>query len=90
MVLKLSKIVSFLQFLTIVSKKLNAVIAIYVYVSESSRFALLENDIVIMLWLRVWKILTLEVDKFRQIFAESALSLIFYSSIFCELLLRPQ
>ena len=53
MVLKLSKIVSFLQFLTIVSKKSNAVIAIYVYASESCRFALLENDIVIMLWLRV-------------------------------------
>ena len=45
MVLKLSKIVSFLQFLANFSKKSNAVIAIYVYATESSHFALLENDI---------------------------------------------
>ena len=43
MVVKLSKIVSFLQFLADVSEKPKAVIAIYVYVSESSCFALLEN-----------------------------------------------
>ena len=42
-VVKLSKIVSFLQFLADVSEKPKAVIAIYVYVSESSCFALLEN-----------------------------------------------
>ena len=40
MVLKLSKIVYFLQFFADVSKKSNAVIAIHVYASESSRFAL--------------------------------------------------
>ena len=45
MVLKLSKIVSFLQFFADISKKSKAVIAIYVYASESSRFALLENGI---------------------------------------------
>ena len=45
MVPKLSKIVSFLQFTTDVSKKSKAVIAIYVYATESSRFALLENAI---------------------------------------------
>ena len=45
MVLKLSKIVSFWQFLADVSKKSKAVIALYVYASESSRFALLENGI---------------------------------------------
>ena len=39
MVLKLSKIVSFLQFFA------KAVIAAYVYVFESSRFALSENGI---------------------------------------------
>ena len=45
MVLKLSKILSFLQFFSDVSKKSNAVIAIYIYASESSRFTLLENGI---------------------------------------------
>ena len=35
----------FLQFFADVSKKSKAVIAIYVYASESSRFALLENGI---------------------------------------------
>ena len=45
MVLKLSKIVSFLHFSADVSKKYKAVIAIYVYASESSCFALLENGV---------------------------------------------
>ena len=45
MVLKLSKAVSFLQFFADVSKKSKAVITIYAYASESSRFALLENGI---------------------------------------------
>ena len=45
MVLKLSKIVSFLQFFADISKKSKAVIAIYIYASESSRFTLLENGI---------------------------------------------
>ena len=45
MVFKLSKLVSFLQFFADISKKSKAVIAIYVYASESSRFALLENDV---------------------------------------------
>ena len=36
---------SFLQFFADVSKISNAVIAVYVYASENSRFALLENDI---------------------------------------------
>ena len=41
----LSKIVPFLQFFANVNKKSKAVVAIYVYASESSRFALLENGI---------------------------------------------
>ena len=41
MVLKLSKIFPFLKFF--VDIKSNAVMAIFVYASESSRFALLEN-----------------------------------------------
>ena len=41
MVFKLSKILFFLQFFANVSKKSKAVIAIYLYASESSRFALL-------------------------------------------------
>ena len=41
MVVKLSKIVSFLQFFVDVNKQ----ITIYVYASETSRFALLENGI---------------------------------------------
>ena len=45
MVLKLSKIVSFLHFFANVSNKSKAVIAVYVYAFESSRFALLENGI---------------------------------------------
>ena len=43
MVLKLSKIVSFLQFFADISKTSKVVIAIFVYTSECSRFALLEN-----------------------------------------------
>ena len=45
MVPKLSKIVSFLQFLSDVRKKSKAVIAIHAYASESSPFALSENGI---------------------------------------------
>ena len=45
MVLKLSKIVSFLQFFDDVRKRFKVVIAIYVYASESSRFVLLESSI---------------------------------------------
>ena len=45
MVLKLSKLVSFLQFFAYVNKKVTADIAIYAYASENSRFALLENGI---------------------------------------------
>ena len=45
MVFKLSKIVSFLQLFADVSEKSKAVLAIYVYASESSRFAFLENGI---------------------------------------------
>ena len=44
-VLKLAKTVSFLEILADVSKKCKAVIAIYVYASENSRVALLENGI---------------------------------------------
>ena len=49
MVLKLPKIVSYLQFFADVSKKLKAAIAIYVYASESFRFTLLKIVLVIML-----------------------------------------
>ena len=49
MTLKLLKIVSFLQFFANVSNKFKAAIAIYVYGSESSRFALLKMMLVIML-----------------------------------------
>ena len=42
-VLKLSNIMPYLQFLADVSKKPKAVTAIFVYTSESSCFALLEN-----------------------------------------------
>ena len=45
MVLKLLKIVSFLHFFAAVSIKSKAVIAIYIYASESSSFALLENGV---------------------------------------------
>ena len=45
MVLKLSKIVSFLQLFAYISKTSKAVIAIYVYESESSHFALLGNGV---------------------------------------------
>ena len=40
MVLKLSKVVSFLKFFADVSERSKVVIAIYVYASESSHFAL--------------------------------------------------
>ena len=45
MILELSKIICFLQVFADVSKKPKAVTAIYVYASESSRFALLENGV---------------------------------------------
>ena len=45
MVLKLSNILSFLQFFCWYQQKSKAVIAIYVYASENSRFALLENGV---------------------------------------------
>ena len=45
MVLKLSKIVSFLQFFADISKKSKTVIAIYIYATESSPFTLLENGV---------------------------------------------
>ena len=45
MVLKLSKLGSFLQFFAYVNKKVTADIAIYAYASENSRFTLLENGI---------------------------------------------
>ena len=45
MILKLPKVVSFLKSFADVSKRSNAVIAIYVYASESSHFVLLENNI---------------------------------------------
>ena len=46
MVLKLSKIVVFLQIFSDVSNKSKAVITVYVHVLESSCFTLLENGIV--------------------------------------------
>ena len=45
MVLKLSEIVSFFLFFADISKNSRAVVAIYVYASESPRFPLLENGI---------------------------------------------
>ena len=45
MVLKLSKIVSFLQCFADISKKSKAVVAIYVYESESYCLTLLENGV---------------------------------------------
>ena len=45
MVHKLSKIVSFVQFFADISKTSKAVIAIFVYASECSRFAFLENGV---------------------------------------------
>ena len=44
-VMVLTKIVSLLQFFADVSKKSKVVIAIFVYASESTGFALWENDI---------------------------------------------
>ena len=45
MVLKLSKVVSFLHFFAAVSNKSKAVMVVYVYAFERSCFALLENGI---------------------------------------------
>ena len=45
MVLKLSKILSFVQFFADISKTSKAVIAIFVCASECSRFAFLENGV---------------------------------------------
>ena len=65
MVLKLSKIVSFLQFFADVSKKSKAVIAIYVYVCESSRFALLENGIGYYAMISSLEDIVFKIDEFR-------------------------
>ena len=64
MVLKLPKIVSYLQFFADVSKNLKAAITIYVYASESFCFTLFKIVLVIMLWLRVYKILVFQVNEF--------------------------
>ena len=69
MVLKLSKIVSFLQFFANLSKISKAVIAVYVYASESSRFALLENDF----GYYTYSAENISVDEFCLISAESAI-----------------
>ena len=45
MALKLSKIVSFLQFFLDINKKSKALIAVYAYDSEKSPFTLLENSV---------------------------------------------
>ena len=45
MVLKLSKIVSFLQLFADISQNSKTVVAIYVYASESSCFTLLKNGV---------------------------------------------
>ena len=45
MVLKLSKVVSFLHFFADVTNKFKAAIAVYVYALENFRFTLLENGI---------------------------------------------
>ena len=74
MFLKLSKMWLFLQFFADVMKKSKAVIAIYVYASKSSRFALGK-----------WYCLLCYDTEFRI----SILFLMFYSSISLELLLRP-
>ena len=74
MLRKLSKMWFFLQFFADVMKKFKAIIAIYVYASESSRFAL-----------RKWYCLLCYDTEFRI----SLLFLMFYSSISPELLLRP-
>ena len=65
MVLKLSKVVSFLQFFAGVGKKSKAVIAVYVYAFESSCFALLENGIGYYAMTYSYKILVFEDDEFR-------------------------
>ena len=49
MILKLSKVVSFLQYSAYVCKKSKAVIDIYVYASGSSCFAVLEKSAFILL-----------------------------------------
>ena len=60
MVLKLSKKVLFLLFCSDLSKKSKSVKAIYLYASESSRYVISENGI-IMLWLTVLEMLGFEV-----------------------------
>ena len=45
MVLQLSQIVSFLQFFADSSKSSKAFVAVYVFASEISRFALLKNSV---------------------------------------------
>ena len=66
MVLKWSKTVSFQQFFANVRKTPKAIIAIYVYASEISRFTFLENGIgycAISQSLEDIKILAVKVDE---------------------------
>ena len=65
MVLKLSKIVSFLHFFADVSSKSKAVIAVYVYAFESSCLALLENGISCYAMTYSLKILAFEDYEFH-------------------------
>ena len=64
MVLKLSKIVSFLLFFADINKKSKAVIAVYVYASENSRFTLLENGVGYYGMIQSLEDIVLEVDEF--------------------------
>ena len=89
MVLKLSKIVSFLLFFADVSKKFKVAIAVYVNASESSRFALLKMVPVIMLWLKSLEDISVWSWWILLNFCWISTFLIFYSLVSCELYFRP-
>ena len=88
-VLKMSKIVPFLQFFANVSKTSKAVVAIYVYASESFHFALLENGV--GYYAMTWSLEDISVWSWGILlnFCWVSILLTFYSLILCELLFRP-
>ena len=64
MVLKLSKKVHFLQFCADLSKKSKSVKAIYIYVTETSRYTLSENGIVYYAMTYCFRDISVEVEEF--------------------------
>ena len=80
---------SFFQIFADVSKKFKVTIAIYVYTSESSRFALLKMALLLYYKLELRRHYCLKLMNFVKFLLSQWCFLIFYCLISCKLLLGP-